>query len=73
MNWMTKAKCREYPTDLFFPEVGVNIGPIRQICAACPVQQECLEYALKHNIEHGVWGGTSRAQRETLARKMRAV
>ncbi len=51
-----------------YPE-GVNIHQARAVCARCPVQEECLEYALKHNIEFGVWGGMSRKEREQIARK----
>lgn len=41
---------------------------IRQFCAACPVQQECLQYALQHPelTEYGYWGGLSRKEREAL-------
>jgi hypothetical protein len=42
------------------PEVGA-------ICTACMVRVECLAYALKHD-EWGVWGGTTREQREAMRR-----
>ena len=34
----------------------------RKLCGSCPVQQECLDYALKVNVV-GFWGGMSHRQR----------
>jgi len=68
-NWKDKAECLDADPDIFFPPEGVNIHQARAVCARCPVQEECLEYALKHNIEFGVWGGMSRKEREQIARK----
>ena len=68
-NWKDDAECRDADPDMFFPPEGVNIREARAVCARCPVQEQCLEYALKHNIEFGVWGGMSRREREILARK----
>lgn len=70
-NWKDKAECLDADPDIFFPPEGVNIREARAVCARCPVQEECLEYAIKHNIEFGVWGGMSVIQREQLARKRR--
>jgi len=36
------------------------------------VTTSCLEYALEHNLEHGVWGGTSERARRKLRRLRRA-
>ena len=55
--WMHEGSCRCYPPDAFFPHDGVGVDAARKICAECPVQQECLEYALVNRIDHGVWGG----------------
>jgi hypothetical protein len=40
--------------------------------AACPVRQPCLDYALSHQIVHGVWGGLAERDRRPL-RSLRAV
>ena len=37
----------------------------------CPVRIECLEYALLHRIEHGVWGGASERERRRILRRRR--
>jgi WhiB family redox-sensing transcriptional regulator len=36
------------------------------------VQDACLEHALTHRIDHGVWGGCSERQRRKI-RKQRKV
>jgi WhiB family redox-sensing transcriptional regulator len=38
---------------------------------ACPVQAECLQFALNVDEEYGVWGGTTETERRLLARKVR--
>lgn len=42
-----------------------------KFCQACPVNQLCLEDAIAHDEEYGVWGGLSYAQRKALYRTMR--
>jgi hypothetical protein len=44
----------------------------QQICRdICPVQQECLTYALRADIYHGTWGGMTEAERRALRRSGR--
>jgi hypothetical protein len=45
----------------------------QKVCASCPVRVECLEYALTHRIEHGVWGGASERERRRILRRRRDV
>jgi WhiB family redox-sensing transcriptional regulator len=52
--------------DVFFPERGETAGPARQVCAACPVREPCLEYALNNRITHGIWGGLTERERRPL-------
>jgi WhiB family redox-sensing transcriptional regulator len=70
-GWMAKGKCRELPPSTFFPSDGVGVDAARQVCAECPVQAPCLEYALEQRIDHGVWGGTSERERRRIARRRR--
>lgn len=37
----------------------------------CPVQAECLAFALDTGEEHWVWGGTTETEREHLMKKAR--
>jgi WhiB family redox-sensing transcriptional regulator len=40
----------------------------RAVCRTCPVQDECLAYALATREVRGLWGGLSPAERGRLAR-----
>jgi WhiB family redox-sensing transcriptional regulator len=65
--WQRDALCLEYPEVDFFTGQGEATEPAKAICARCPVRDECLEHALE-NLEVGVWGGTSTAQRKKMRR-----
>lgn len=70
-EWMSKGNCRFEPPERFFPSDGVGVEIAKQICATCPVQTPCLEYALEQRIDHGVWGGTSERQRRRILKARR--
>lgn len=54
--WRARAACAHYDPELFFPESGPSPG--RVICSRCPVQAECLAFALSSPWKPvGVWGG----------------
>jgi WhiB family redox-sensing transcriptional regulator len=65
-RWRERAACCGSDLDVFFPERGESAGPARQVCAACPVREPCLEYALSNRITHGVWGGLTERERRPL-------
>ena len=66
MNWRDEALCAEVDGDLFFPDVRDTDREAKRICAACPVQKECLDYAISAGEEFGVWGGTTEIERRHL-------
>ena len=70
-EWMQASACRHYPPAAFFPSDGVGVDEARKICATCPVQEPCLEYALANRIEHGVWGGCSERERRRILKRRR--
>lgn len=70
-SWMHRGNCQDYPPSTFFPSDGVGVDIARKICAGCPVQGPCLEYALANHIDHGVWGGTSERERRRIAKRRR--
>ena len=35
------------------------------------MKDQCLEYALRNRIDHGVWGGTSERERRRILRRRR--
>jgi WhiB family redox-sensing transcriptional regulator len=65
-RWRQEAACRGVDLDLFYPERGESADPAREVCAACPVRQPCLEYALSNRITHGIWGGLTERERRPL-------
>jgi WhiB family transcriptional regulator, redox-sensing transcriptional regulator len=66
--WQTEAACRDIDVTDFFGTVEQQADATR-ICAGCPVQPDCLDYALTRNMRHGVWGGHTEQQLETLRRR----
>lgn len=68
---MNEAPCRGLD-HLFFPETddnGVEIGDTteaRQICAMCPFQIECVDYAISTKQEYGISGGLDYKERQSL-------
>lgn len=62
-DWMRYAACRGYPTKWWFTDHHAKyMNAARRVCAACPVQQPCLDAALLRN-EEGIWGGLTPLQR----------
>ena len=70
-NWMGRGNCRDEAPARFFPSDGVGVDHARRICATCPVQEPCLEYALEQRIDHGVWGGASERERRRILKRRR--
>ena len=66
--WMLEARCLEADPEAFFPEKGGSTQEAKRICAACPVRNECLEYALEHDERFGIWGGLSERERRRARR-----
>ena len=73
MTWMQRGRCRDIAPSTFFPSDGVGVDIARRICADCPVQSPCLEYALENHIDHGVWGGCSERERRRILKRRRAA
>ena len=65
-RWRELAACRGADLRLFFPGRGESAEPARRVCAACPVREPCLDYALSHGITHGIWGGLAERDRRAL-------
>ena len=74
-TWRKRAACRGPETGLFFPPTTAERRDEREarerrakaICYLCPVQDECLEYALRIGEMHGIWGGLNESERRGLA------
>jgi WhiB family redox-sensing transcriptional regulator len=62
------AACAEIgDPDYFFPEgkaeEAERLPNLRRICGACIERKECLAYAIKEEIPHGIWGGKTPSER----------
>lgn len=69
LDWLADAACRGATTDVFFPTSESGVGAATAICAACPVREECLEYAIATRQPEGVWGGLTVVERRRLLRR----
>lgn len=72
-EWMVDALCAQTDPEVFFPEQGGSTRAAKAVCAACPVRDECLAYALERREQHGVWGGTTELERRRLRRELRTA
>lgn len=61
--WADRARCVDADPDAFFGGRGHPVEPAKAICRRCPVQRECLQWAIERGEEFGVWGGTSPRER----------
>ena len=77
MNWKERAACIDTPLEWFFPMPGPHfqqeVRRAKAICADCPVQVDCLEYALEHVKGRyitlpGIYGGHTEPERWKIAR-----
>ena len=70
-NAPTIPPCMNTDPELFFPDQDANVNlyqVAKQLCAQCPIIQQCLEYALKTDEQFGVWGGLTAFERRKLKR-----
>ncbi|GAB3863229.1 WhiB family transcriptional regulator [Nocardioides maradonensis] len=73
INWARDAACRTTGisprlqralADRFFADHRPTVD-IQRCCKACPVREQCLQFALE-NDEEGYWGGMSETARRRL-------
>ncbi|RJQ74231.1 WhiB family transcriptional regulator [Pseudonocardiaceae bacterium YIM PH 21723] len=78
-DWRHRAACKTTDPELFFPvsEVGPStcqITEAKTFCNGgseqlpCPVRTDCLEWAMAHGADAGVWGGLTEDERRSLRR-----
>jgi WhiB family transcriptional regulator, redox-sensing transcriptional regulator len=75
-NWRSAGACLSADPDLFFPISSTGpaerqIARAKMICSGCRVRRECLDFALSHDQVHGIWGGTTREDRQRERRRKR--
>jgi len=67
-EWRDRAECWGLDNAMFFPlsDDRAATGPAKKVCAVCPVQDECLSFALETGQPAGVWGGLTTTERRRL-------
>jgi WhiB family transcriptional regulator, redox-sensing transcriptional regulator len=75
-EWWESAACLEADPELFFPVASRGpgrdeIARAKEVCAACRVRRQCLQFALATRQMHGVWGGTTEDERQLHVRRER--
>jgi WhiB family redox-sensing transcriptional regulator len=75
-DWWREAACRTADPEIFFPVSAPGAGRdevarAKEVCAACRVRRQCLQFALATHQAHGVWGGTTEEERRAYAAAQR--
>ena len=73
-DWRIRAACRGPRSEVFYPpatgecrdEKLTREYMAKAICDLCAVRGQCLKFALQRGEVHGIWGGTSEAERRVL-------
>lgn len=67
MDWRGKASCRDEDPEIFFPMPSDDVTEAMAlaVCATCPVQAPCLEFALRFPGP-GIYGGVTQRVREGM-------
>lgn len=68
ITWQRFANCLGVDPDLFFPERGASTREAKEVCRACVVRADCLEYAITNGEKFGIWGGLSERERRRIRR-----
>lgn len=63
----------KHPSDIFYVEdwEEEKVERAKGYCAICPVQEQCLDFALGTREREGIWGGTTGNERRSMLNKMR--
>ena len=68
MEWLNRANCKDLDTNLFINPnrhkyTDQDIWKANTLCRECPVNVRCLEYALKGDLEYGLYALPERVRR----------
>ena len=73
LAWTTSAVCAG-KSELFYTERStLATARAKALCRVCPVQQQCLEYALTNSENIGIWGGMTANERRNYKRRQRKL
>lgn len=73
---IVKAPCQSKDVDpeLFFPD-STDIETTRKAKALCnqcdvKVKNDCLSFALRNNVQFGIWGGLTELERKAIKKRI---
>ncbi len=73
-GWEQQASCREMDPAAWFADPDSEAARVAlAICARCTVRKECLDFAVAHDLRHGIFGGKTRRDRLRLHRRVVAA
>lgn len=64
--WQFQGNCKPEDDKIFFSELPSKVARAKIICSTCPVQKQCLDFAISNNIEEGIFGGFTPNERKSL-------
>jgi hypothetical protein len=64
-----EAKCYNHPDPDWFFIPSNNLYAQKKFCIGCKIIDECLDYAIRNDVS-GVWGGTTKQDRERTRKKL---
>lgn len=67
-DWYDQAACRGRSDLDFHSEWPDGQEAAKAVCATCPVQPDCLAYALEHE-PLGIWGGVGAPTRARMRQR----
>jgi hypothetical protein len=70
-DWRDEAVCLGSMVDLWFAEDAHHVAKAVEACEQCPVQVQCLKFAIDTNQRFGVWGGKTAQERDALRQRVR--
>jgi len=62
-DWMENARCAQVDPEIFHPDGKAPSREAKTICARCPVQRQCADFAqalegeVTYSHRFGLWGG----------------
>jgi WhiB family redox-sensing transcriptional regulator len=69
-HWQDKALCKGTSGIFYGPEIHegkvdriIREAYAKEICGACAVRSQCLDYALINKEQFGIWGGLTPEER----------
>lgn len=70
-SWQEDAACRDADIGVFFSLDDEDQRAAQELCKTCPVQQDCLRFAIENREMYGIWGGMQESDRRSLIRERR--